>query len=174
MRGSHTSSVRVAAIIAFGLVTAAVAQQALDRNLSASGSRNAPAQNPLANMSKPVYTVNRNTGEFQYNRANAFNDDTYNIYQRYTRGPFDAPGVGTSGVRTTPRRSDVHTNPRQRMPTGYTPPASRRAPALGAKPYRPGGSAHVNAHRAGAGRASAGRAGGMRAPTYRVNSGRVR
>jgi len=91
-------AVRVAAcVLLIAASTAVIAQNALDNSLSTSGRRNYARPKPA--VSKDTYTLNRATGSFSYNRANAFNDSTYSIYQRHTSDRFNAAhaaGVSTS------------------------------------------------------------------------------
>ncbi len=69
-------------------VSSALAQRALDANLNTLGGGVNQAT-PQQSVNKPIFTVNRTTGDMSYNRANAFNDDTYRIYQRYTLDRFE-------------------------------------------------------------------------------------
>ncbi|MEM9372821.1 MAG: hypothetical protein AAGA55_04180 [Planctomycetota bacterium] len=99
-------------VLALGLGAAdAAAQFALDANPSVSGgSRNRPAPKPVT--SREIYSVNRSTGTMVYNRANAFNDSVYSIYQRYNVDRFShasTQGVSTSAAleRRTPMPSAV-------------------------------------------------------------------
>ncbi|MCP3903116.1 MAG: hypothetical protein GY715_05715 [Planctomycetes bacterium] len=102
----------VLAVLAL-LATVLVGQYALDHNLQrGSGGINQPTRR--APLSRSVYTVNRRTGGMQHNRANAFNDSAYNIYQRYTLDRnryFDPKNPGG------PRSSTKH---RPAAPTGPT------------------------------------------------------
>jgi hypothetical protein len=98
------------------LATGLLAQYALDHNLQrGSGGYNRPTR--TATLSRPVYTVNRHTGGMQYNRANAFNDKSYNIYQRYTHSRqtyFNPNNPGRSAHHSSVTRH------RQSAPTGPT------------------------------------------------------
>ncbi len=128
---------------------AALAQHALDASLRLGGGRINLAQ-PTPTMSRPIYTLSHTTGDFVYNRANAFNDPVYTIYQRRTIELFDrAPAV----TRRVPGAQRAHTGPLRG--TAATPAASRGVDAspLHAPTYRVTGAA---------------RAPSLRQPTYRA------
>lgn len=114
----------IAGAAALAVGTIAVAQNALDNNLSTAGPRNSARPKPA--LSKDVYTLNRATGSYRYNRANAFNDPVYSIYQRHTSDRFDA--ANAAGVST----ASSATNPNQwRTGTTHSPPSTSRRSALG-------------------------------------------
>lgn len=109
-----------ALLLAF--TAAAIAQNALDNNLSVEGRTN--NARPAPAVSRDVYTLNRATGDYRYNRANAFNDPTYSIYQRHTSDRFDAAhaaGVSTGATAAIPfgRASN----------TAYSTPGTAARPA---------------------------------------------
>ena len=56
-------------------------------------------------MNRPIYSVNQATGTMVYNRANAYNDSTYSIYQRYTIDRFggEPAGLSTAAALELPR-----------------------------------------------------------------------
>lgn len=88
-----------AGILVLGVLgPAMLAQHALDANLRV-GSAGRNTSSASRTVSQPLYTVNRQSGEFMYNRANAFNDPTYNIYQRYHSDRFTYFNP-TGGART--------------------------------------------------------------------------
>lgn len=123
--------IRAIAVLALAaaLSAASFAQDRLDRNSQrGSGGRN-PSSSSGAdmwnNMAKPVYTVNRDSGEFVYNRANAFNDPSYNIYQRYTldrNAYFEAGKTGNPRTRSAEVRGRSSALSR----SGYSASGSRR------------------------------------------------
>lgn len=126
---------RAAGLLALGagviLAGLAAAQHALDAGLGSSRV-NAPAAQPM--MNKPLYTVNRQTGTMQYNEANAFNDPTYNIHQRYTMDRFEYFDAGSGGARAGGARPTVSGNlgspraqapARTQVPVAGMPQASR-------------------------------------------------
>lgn len=123
---------------AFG--TMAIAQYALDGGLSARTGRINPGR-AKTQMSKPVYTVNRATGTFTYNRANAFNDPGYSIYQRYTGNRtenFTPAGVSTAGrVQARPPQAP-------RVPSGTPAPPRPTTPAVRSPTYRPATRVHTS------------------------------
>ena len=127
------------ALIAAG----AAAQYALDSSLLVGGSRVNPKQ-ATPGMAKPIYTVNYRTGEMQYNRAQAFNDPAYNIYQRYTLDRFDR--TGEAAVR---RQAGAPRTVVTGAQTSALQPRSTRGSTIGGTP-RPHG--------------------GLAAPSYRVHS----
>jgi hypothetical protein len=136
---------RFLCLTALGVVlitTGVAAQFALDAGLSASGRINAPRSAPVIN--RPVFTVNRATGEMQHNRANAFNDPTYNIHQRYTHDRFEnftPAGVSTAAAaaRPTGQSSRAFTAPfpttaesfRRQSNSGFTSFGTTRPPGAG-------------------------------------------
>ncbi len=140
--------------VVVGLAMVGLGQYVLDGGLGANTRINAPA--PKQRISSPLYTVNTTTGTMQYNRANAFRDPTYNIYQRYTldRTAYFSPtrSMGTTGAR----------------------PSSSLA--LAAPTYRPTGprSSMSTSSYAGVQRSASLRAPTYRAPTTRAASTRVR
>lgn len=126
------------------LSTVLLAQYALDANLRRGGSRVNPHA-PRQAMATPIYTVNRSTGTLSYNRANAFNDPAYNIYQRYLTDRtqyFKPTGVPASSAQrriTAPARSttlgrssySVTATPRRRSrPPTASGTLSLRAPSM--------------------------------------------
>ena len=90
-------------------------------------------------VAQPVFTVNRSTGEFQHNPANAFNDPIYRIHQRYTHDRFTYFDAGRNDLlrtgRTATAVSPALTGPRPqhiaptRLPT--THPFAGPAPSRG-------------------------------------------
>lgn len=92
-----------ATLIALGLASASAAlgQHKLDSNLAVGTRYNTSAPRPA--VQKSVYTVNEYTGDMTYNRANAFNDSTYSIYQRYTGDRIQnfTPAGTSTGSRVT-------------------------------------------------------------------------
>jgi hypothetical protein len=103
MRTQRLHAAVPAALIAV-CVTVAIGQYALDASLSSAGRVNAHRAN--LKMNREIYSINRATGTMVYNRANAFNDSTYSIHQRYTQDRlenFTPAGVSTAAsVRRTP------------------------------------------------------------------------
>ena len=92
-----------AAALALVLCSGATAQHALDNNLSTRGRTNA-TRRPVG-VSKDVYTLDRTTGSFRHNRANAFNDSTYSIFQSHTSDRFNSAtpaGVSTAATAAVP------------------------------------------------------------------------
>jgi hypothetical protein len=89
---------------AVAAATGASGQYALDKNQRIGGSGvNAYAPRPA--VQRDVYTVNRNTGTYTYNRANAFSDTTYSIHERYINDRVDAfvpAGVSTGAGLSRP------------------------------------------------------------------------
>jgi hypothetical protein len=167
-------------VFALAVLSAAVAQYALDADLRAGGGRN-PQRVPYT-VPKPIYTVNPQTGELQYNRANAFNDPVYTIYQRYSLDRFqyfepvpsaaDLPGVNRSlstrtrayGQPAPAPRAATYATRRGPASHGAIPPA--RQPAA-----RGSGSLGLGSPTYSATRAAQPRSG--RAPSLKVNSGRA-
>ena len=94
-----------ACILGFAMLgSAMLAQHALDANLQRGSNRQNPAASQRA-MARPVFTVNQQTGEMMHNRANAFNDPVYNIYQRHTSnrfGYFSSPSGQQAGRSSAP------------------------------------------------------------------------
>jgi len=123
---------------------AAAAQHALAASSRVGGGRVNPKQ-PTATMSRPIYTLNHHTGEFVYNRANAFNDPAYTIYQRRTIDLFDRAPASLS---RTPGKQRAHTAPLR--PVGASSASALHAPRYGAH----GGA----------------RAPSLRQPTYRASA----
>jgi hypothetical protein len=114
----------IASAAALAAGTIAAAQNALDNNLSTSGRTNYARPKPA--VSKDIYTLNRATGSYRHNRANAFNDPVYSIYQRHTSDRFDA--VNAAGVST----GSSATNPNQwRTGTTHSAGSTSRRSALG-------------------------------------------
>ncbi|TVQ32041.1 MAG: hypothetical protein EA376_06875 [Phycisphaeraceae bacterium] len=105
-RPSGRAPARLAAFGALALLVGlAAAQYALDAGLGTS--RINPASQ-RASVSQPVFTLNRTTGEFQHNPANAFNDPIYRIHQRYTHDRFTYFDAGRNDPLRTfaPGRDD--------------------------------------------------------------------
>jgi hypothetical protein len=127
----------------------ALAQHALDASLRLGGGRINPAQ-PTPTMSRPIYTLSHKTGDFVYNRANAFNDPVYTIYQRRTIELFDRTPMVT---RTVPGAQRAHTAPLRGMAAAPAAIRGAHASALHAPTYRVTGAA---------------RAPSLRQPTYRA------
>lgn len=133
-----------AAILAGLAAAAATAQYALDASLRVGQTRNV-ANTPVTMQGDP-YTISRNTGEFVYNRAVAFQDRAYNIYQRRNLNLYDTPTrntLSTAGQVTrprsaTPERATVPTyqQPRHRS-TRALAPQTTRVSALRAPAYTP-------------------------------------
>jgi hypothetical protein len=114
----------IASAAALAAGTIAVAQNALDNNLSTAGRTNYARPKPA--VSKDIYTLNRATGSYRYNRANSFNDPVYSIYQRHTADRFDA--ANAAGVST----GSSATNPNQwRSGTTHSAGSMSRRSALG-------------------------------------------
>lgn len=152
---------RLLALGAMLIVATAAAQYALDAGLSAYGRYNAPRAAPTLN--KSIYTVNRATGEMQYNRANAFNDPVYNVHQRYTHDRFQyhtPAGVATGATASRPTAQT------------FRPQTGERAYASGASSYSFATTSRPPAVRSGSSAAalSASRYGSLNAPTYRAAS----
>jgi hypothetical protein len=129
------------------LPCAALAQNALDAGLSATDGRINP-QRVEPTMAAPIYTVNQR-GEMIYNRANAFNDPSYRIYQRYRVSRFDY-FTPTSGPQKPRNISSGRSASYHRMRARTSGPGSGRA--AGVSRY-------------------GGRARGMSAPSYRAGGG---
>lgn len=120
----------VAAILSAASV-ASIVQNALDNNLEV-GRRTNPTQRATVGMTKPIYSVNQRTGAYTYNRTNAFNDSTYQIYDRYRFGPTNTPPVGsrsaTAGTRPTGALANRAATPaRPQHPQVSDPSAQARA-----------------------------------------------
>ena len=85
-----------------------LAQHALDASIRRGANRQNPATSQQS-MARPIYTVNKYTGEMMYNRAQAFNDPAYNrMYRRHTSVPIPAPrpaGGGSVGSLSRPAYS---------------------------------------------------------------------
>lgn len=155
---------RLLAIGAILIAVSAAAQYALDAGLSAYGRYNAPRAAPKLNQ--PIYTVNRATGEMQYNRANAFNDPVYNIHQRYTHDRFQyysPSGVATGATASRPTsqsfRPQTGSRPYAGGASSYTSVTARPPPPARAG-YTPSASSA----------SSASRYGSLNASTYRPAS----
>ncbi|MEO1130476.1 MAG: hypothetical protein AAFX05_12340 [Planctomycetota bacterium] len=120
MRGT----IKLAMLLALGFGSVGLAQYALDANLDVRGNgRNAARPEPT--MGTELYTVSRRTGQMVYNRANAFNDSTYQIYQRYTldREQYFDP------TRTSPSNAGTAAAVRkQQGPTNAVPRVARAQP----------------------------------------------
>ena len=154
-----------ALVLLLVLAVAALAQTALDASLSVYGRVNPRRPQPV--MAKPLYTVNRNSGEMQYDRANAFKEPAYKFYRPYTRGSFSrtlSPRAGLATPRISdnrgralaaPGRANLARTPRVRSAT------ARRSGHLAMPTYRAGGS-----------RVPRGRVNTLAAPTYRVGARR--
>ncbi len=153
------------------LGVAALAQTALDKSLSAQDGRVNPRR-PKPVMAKPLYTVNRNLGVMQHDRANAFNDPAYSFYRPYARGRFDrysssrtsslpagfaTPRVNYIGGRSLAAPGRVNLGHTRRVRSG----PARRSGHLAMPKYRAGGS-----------RVPRGRVNTLAAPTYRVGARR--
>lgn len=113
-------------VIAFG---EASAQYALDANLNTRGTQN--VQRAPMVVGREIYSVNRGTGTMVYNRANAFNDSTYSIYQRSAFTRFDS--AETAGVFSAAKLSRLPAPPAA-PPTQITSPVApiaRQSPAPG-------------------------------------------
>lgn len=112
-----------------------------------------------ADLSPPIYRLNRETGLILYNRSAAFGDSSNGMYSRYSREAFgSSSGVGRSGAfgprqgarptgllavdqtrRTSPRPSYARRPPSHTMYTpGYSPRSqpSRRPGPSAAPPRR--------------------------------------
>jgi hypothetical protein len=106
MSRTISNPTRVALIVLAFAGAAVWAQNALDANLNALGGRTNPVA-PQLSAAPELYTVNRESGELVYNRANAFNDNVYTPYQRYVidRERYFVPGQGPRGTQAPrPRR----------------------------------------------------------------------
>jgi hypothetical protein len=136
----------IACLLAGGV---AAAQHALDASLRLGAGRVNPKQ-PTPTMSRPIYTLNHRTGEFVYNRANAFNDPIYTIYQRRTIDLFDRAPTPS---RANPGAQRAHTALLHRTPGARTASRSAHRSALRAPTYRVLGAV---------------RAPSLKQPTYRV------
>lgn len=159
-------AVSILAIVALS-GAGALAQRALDANTNVLGGRRNPT-NPGVTMSRPIYKVNQRTGEMVYNRAVAFNDPAYNIYQYHTISKFDtsAPVVQPRGIPGVTMPSKGYTRPLQ----GGNPNlrASNRS-ALATPKYSASRGHGGKRYTTGAGRASS-----LKQPTYRVSGNRRR
>ncbi len=153
------------------LAVAALAQTAMDRSLSAQDGRVNPRR-PKPVMAKPLYTVNRNLGVMQHDRANAFNDPAYRFYRPHARGRFD---------RFSPSRTSSLTagfaTPRVSYIGGRTLAAPGRVnlarpPGLRSRPARRSSHLAMPTYRAGVSRVPRGRVNTLRAPTYHVGARR--
>lgn len=170
------------AALLLGAAGVATAQYALDAGLG--GTRiNAPRQQIA--VSQPVYSVNRQTGEMVYNRANAFNDPSYNIYQRYAVDRTEYFYAGHSSASTSLETRPGSGAPRtggsiERAPAAYLPNGARggggsgggggggntlSAPAYSAMPMGMGGYSGGGGMHAGRGSSS------LAAPSYKVGGG---
>jgi len=140
------------------VVAAAFSQNALDRSLAVGRGRVNPAA-PRPAMAAPIYSVNHNTGGMTYNRANAFRDPAYNLYQSrgfnlfqrtkpYERRDFQgvAPAQGVALQPATYTRNSVSAGsyaprvarPRTAPPSSAVPSVSSPAiPAPVIARYRP-------------------------------------
>ena len=171
---------RVTALAATVVVASiAVGQYSLDAGLGSSRV-NAPTQRVF--VSKPLYTVNHQTGEMVYNRANAFNDPTYNIYQRYTidRTEYFHAGSGdswrtsqytplpTSPVPARTSGATASRLPRSQISQGWNPGAALSHPSYSATPR---GSGQRADHAGSRGGAYGHMTGSLIAPSYRVSGG---
>lgn len=171
---------RTIAVTFFAVVACGVcAQYALDNSLNRqTGKRNAPK--PKMQMAASIYTVNRQTGELVYNRANAFQDQAYNSYQRYTidrERYFDPMSArlnqsNTSAAIMQQRQQGPSATAGRGMQQSLKSPAPT-AGAMRANPYQTAGSA-VNRGGANYGAVPVARPNNaMRAPTYRPTSNRA-
>ncbi|MEM7755494.1 MAG: hypothetical protein AAF297_07635 [Planctomycetota bacterium] len=131
------------------------AQTALDRSLYAGGGVNPVSRPQPSAVRAPIYTLNRDTGTFGYNRTNAFNDRTYSIYERQTYGLFDSGVASPKARRFATSPGGAPTGPLARNLTPATSwqsvpsvagvsrspysaaPAVARPPSLSAPVYRP-------------------------------------
>jgi len=159
-----------ALVLLLVLAVAALAQTALDASLSVYGRVNPRRPQPV--MAKPLYTVNRNLGVMQHDRANAFNDPVYRIYGRYARGRIDR----YSSSRTSSLPAGFAT-PRVSYIGGRTLAAPGRVnlarpPGLRSRPARRSSHLAMPTYRAGVSRVPRGRVNTLRAPTYRVGARR--
>jgi hypothetical protein len=137
------------------LAASAIAQHELDMNLVVGGSRiNDTRQIPA--MSREIYTVNRRSGEMVYNRANAFKDPTYNMYQRYQFGPFDSGAAAVQGRTNNPAMRVGRANVGALKVRGGKSASSTHA--LTQRKYKPSKSRN--------------RAPSLKQPTYRVSRGK--
>ncbi len=125
----------LAVLIAAGAV---VAQTALDGSLNALGGRQNPRV-PTLSAAPDLYSVSRETGELVYNRANAFNDNTYTIYQRYAvdRERYFRPASAPRAVQ-----ANTAAGVRAQAIAPVRTPTAAGASGLAAPTYRP------TAHRA--------------------------
>lgn len=143
-----------------------VAQYALDSSQQLNSGRiNPRARGPA--MARPLYTVNRSTGEMNYNRVHAFREPGYTTYQRYTHSRLDnfkGQSPAALSPRTTSRRipgaTSVSTT-RGRSPYGNSNVLARSA---GASLNQP----RYTTHRAPTARRSA-----LISPTYRSTTSRT-
>ncbi len=151
------------------LAVAALAQTAMDRSLSAQDGRVNPRR-PKPVMAKPLYTVNRNLGVMQHDRANAFNDPAYSFYRPYARGRFDrySSSQTSSLTAATPRVSYI--GGRTLAAPGRVNLA--RPPGLRSRPARRSSHLAMPTYRAGVSRVPRGRVNTLRAPTYHVGARR--
>lgn len=145
----------------------ALAQRALDANTNVlSGRRNPTTQG--VTMGKPIYKVNERTGEMVYNRSVAFNDPTYNIYQRHTISRWDYNST-TVPQRAIPGVNDtVYANTLALQGGAAQLKRSKMGGGFKAPTYSTVGRAHAGKQYT----AGAGRAGGLKQPTYRVSGAR--
>lgn len=122
------------ALYAALVATAAIAQNRLDHNTQRGAGRANPASDAgaWANVSKPIYTVSPVSNDLVYNRANAFNDPSYDIYQRYTVDSTAFRSVSTVGDQRV-RSANLPT----RGGTGVQPGPNRRAARPAAALARP-------------------------------------
>lgn len=166
MKATRRTFRSVTAMLCLVLASIATAQYALDSNLAVgAGRRNPGPAKPAAQ--RDIYTVNRSTGEMQYNRANAFNDPVYTTYQRYTLDRFEyfEPGATQPMRTTTATAGNVtrHASPSQYQPTpGFSKPSRRSNagdPSISSRQYRPAAQPVSS---------------GMATPTYRVKPTRAR
>ncbi len=160
-----------ALVLLLVLAVAGLAQTALDRSLSAQGGRANPRR-PQPVMAKPLYTVNRNLGVMQHDRANAFNDPAYRFYRPHARGRFDRFSPSRTASLTagssTPRASYI--GGRTLASPGRV--NLGRPPGLRSGPARRSGHLAMPTYRAGVSRVPRGRVNTLRAPTYRVGARR--
>jgi hypothetical protein len=179
LRRSSTS--RMLHLLALGLslalIGALAAQYALDANQGVGSSGRNTQRAPQQAMTRPIYTVNRRTGDIVYDRSAAFNDPVYDLYQRYTIDPFrySAPtNIGAAAVTArpgtslqSPTYSPGNPRPTEQIYSRYSGTGSRRA-ASSPSAMR---QSRYNAQPAGGSRTSSGRVstrqGGTRQPSGR-------
>jgi len=146
-------------LLAAALVASVLAQYELDSNLLAGGSgRNTRVKAPA--VSRQIYSVNYKTGDFAYNRASAFNDPTYNIYQRYTFDRFNR-----TGAASVQARSNV-----AGMRVGQANVSALRPRSGGGKSAHHSNHALASTKYRASGRG--GRAPSLKQPSYRVRGGK--